>query len=400
MRKYQHAVITAGTSLLAPSNAYGKLARALPQLRFAGPRALPAEGLSPEQATDAFVEAASASERLHGPAPLQVSAEYSMLHALRRNQRLAPHPTVTLIHTATFDGALAARWVKVLIEEDFDATVTLRPVEDFNVSDRARLKQGIGAFMAAVATALDGREPTSTCFAPIGGYKVMTSMGYLAGAWLGYPTAYLHESGDQILHEIPAVPIRLHEEELATLAPLLHKTNAVPRWSSLSDGERDLVERYRWLFDVEHLDDEAYVSANPFALFLMGRPDLRHLFAPKILLSPDAAARVAGAHAQGLARRQLTTLLERLLQHPSDADLHHEWFPTRDGWSLYKGSIKPVFRALYRLKGHRLEVAQVWLVHKTDTQYEPPQPEEVLSSLSARLDTTRWEDWTERVYRP
>ena len=82
---------------------------------------------------------------------------------------------------------------------------------DMSVSNREEFHQQSADFMGNLGLALAEGDPTSTCFASIGGYKVMTSLGYLVGSFLHYPTAYLHEE-HQVLIEIPPMPLDINEE--------------------------------------------------------------------------------------------------------------------------------------------------------------------------------------------
>src|SRR5690625_1366283 len=98
----------------------------------------------------------------------------------------------------------------------------MRKIYELDVDNRSLLNRALGKYLSDVSSALQEGEPRTTCFAPIGGYKVMTSLGYLAGALHNFPTAYLHE-GSTVIHEIPAVNIEVNESFIIDNHTLLKK---------------------------------------------------------------------------------------------------------------------------------------------------------------------------------
>lgn len=103
----------------------------------------------------------------------------------------------------------------------------------------------------------------------------MTSLGYLVGAYMGFPTAYLHED-HQALHEIPAAPVNIDADVLRSLAPLLRRlrNHGDAEWECLTHGDRAAISRHGYLF--ERLD--TLVGVNAFGRFLMDRPAHRAMF--------------------------------------------------------------------------------------------------------------------------
>ena len=181
---------------------------------------------------------------------MRVSAEFSLLHALQKEDRLSENAQVTLVHTDTLGGCAAALFLEKILARDFGADMRLKKVEDIDTSNRRRLRRSLGGFMSVIADALYGHDTTYTCFAPIGGFKMMTYLAYLAGAYLGFPTAYLHED-DQQLHEVPAVPIRISADELQAIAPILKRIarEDVLEFDELSALEQDLVRKCPYYFE-------------------------------------------------------------------------------------------------------------------------------------------------------
>src|SRR5690606_957211 len=133
---------------------------------------------------------------------------YSMLYALQRMGKLGESPRVALFHTDTPDGKACACLLERVISQDFSAEVELVSVQ-MDVSDKVKMNRSLGDYMFQLSRALQAGDPTYTCFAPIGGYKVMSWFGYLVGSFYGYPTAYLHEFSQHMLHIVPPVPIAI-----------------------------------------------------------------------------------------------------------------------------------------------------------------------------------------------
>lgn len=297
--------------------------------------------------------------------PKKVSAEYSAVYSLHRSGHLGRNPDVALIHTDTPDGALAAKMIQALLERDFNARVVLRVVDDLNVEDRTAMRRSLGRYMHLVADELRKGEPRTTCFAPLGGYKVMTSLGYVAGAFLRFPTAYLHEN-NQVLHEIPWLPVRVDEDELVALAPLIRRTRKAVAWADLTADEQRQVGAYAWLFE----QDGDVVALNAFGEFLREEPRYRVKIGPRVRASSEVLGLLERADQRLQVAEEVEELLRKLekpLEHRGE--LHHEAsFRHRDTpWHLYKGSSgrDGVFRAVYRYDEacDTLDLRRVWLNH-------------------------------------
>ena len=340
---YHHIVITAGISLFSPANIFRKWHDAELDL-FAFERTNP---IAPKgEDADALLEqwrSACAAADLIGmaaDAPKNVSAEFSLLHALRVGNQLGDAPRVVLIHTSSLGGRAAAALLERLIADHFDARVTARAVDDINPDDRVRLRRSLGGFMQVVAKSLEGHDPFSTCFAPMGGYKIMTSLGYLAGAYRGFPTAYLHEDS-QVLQEIPAVPIRIDPEELRGSAPILRRlrTSGLLEWKGLSETERDIVRRHPYLFD--RVDD--LVAVNVFGEFLMNQPENAGLFACRVFFSPEAEKAARDRRHRDFVFQQIRELIKKLdLPDGNWGELRHDLdfssLAKNPRFFLYKGA--------------------------------------------------------------
>jgi putative CRISPR-associated protein (TIGR02619 family) len=388
-KAYYNVVLTSGISLLSPQNVFGKLATTRTDFERSGPTTFaPTSGSSEDVILERWVkDTVAAVPQVEDP--MRVSAEYSLLHALRQEQRLGPAPTVSVIHTDSFAGRLAAFALKPRLERDFSARVELRQIPSLNVEDRVRLRRGLAEFMTIVARALEaGGDPRTTCFASIGGYKVMTTLGYLAGTYLGYPSAYLHED-NQILHEIPYVPIQIDPEVLRARAPLMRRVGRCAETSSLSAEERERVAREPYLFEM----DEDMVAVSAFGQFLMQRADLQHLFGTRLLASPEVE-RMLEDRAR---RREVFAAVERMLralEHPTEKRnvglLRHEANLGVEGasFSVFKSPDRAVRLAYrYDAESDTVRLGWVWMEHDA---YEREAPRGV--HLTDDPDSVAWRD--------
>lgn len=362
---FSHVVITAGISAIGERNVLGRLLRSTPgPLRFIERKQNPelALGSNEGEAIEHVRKLASTEECRAAAAasPKDVSAEYSLTHALKQRDMLHAEPTVVLLHTATLSGKVAAAAVASLMEVQFSCRCLLREVDSFDVSDTEKLKCGLGAFMHQVVNELRVVDASYACFAPQGGYKVMTSLGYVAGSFLKYPTAYLHED-NQTLHIIPPIPVALSPREQVDLGRLARQVQRQPNLSLLSESDRESVFAHPWLFEVA----SGLVVPNAFAQFL-------GLETHPILLSPDATKTLAQVHnAQAIRRRLLTlpALVGQFNKRAGDyANIldHERTFPnlnppqTRPNFHIWKAAGGDFYVAWMEGKDGALLINRIW----------------------------------------
>ncbi|HXG23793.1 MAG TPA: putative CRISPR-associated protein [Chthonomonadales bacterium] len=302
-----------------------------------------------------------------------VSAEYSAIHSLKQQGWLSEKPHIVLVHTDTFGGRAAAHIIDALLQANFSASVEREEVH-INVDDRDELRYNLGDFMQKVADKLRNHDTHTTCFAPLGGYKVMTSLGYLAGAIHGFPTIYMHED-KQIVHVLPAVPVRVSREELQSIAPLMKRIGKGLELKDLNEQEQCLLEQYSWLF--ERADE--YVGVNAFGIFLMQAPENADLFGVRILVAKEVNKQYSSKDQKAFIDQQLKTLAGKLAADSPEADLFHEREEGKlsldqSRLHLYKGSNGQfVFRAIYTYEKdtNTLRVFKVWTNHdKYEREYE------------------------------
>lgn len=399
--QYHHIVLTSGISLFSPNNVFRKWADELGLFVYERTNPIPAEGLTEKEASTRWEAAVRARvmelQRLAMDNPESVSAEYSMLHSLKSAGRLGPSPQVVMIHTNSLGGRAAVCLLGTLIPMVFEAHVGRRPVDDIDPRDRDRMRRSLGGFMDAVAGALEGGDRSVSCFAPVGGYKVMTSLGYLVGAYMGFPTAYLHED-HQGLHEVPAVPVNIDMDAMREIAPLMRRlrNKGDAEWDALTAGERETVSRHAYLF--ERLDN--LVGVNAFGRFLMDRPAHRAIFRGRVFVSAKADRMLQGSMELTLAA-EVQGLLKKLKSPvPFRGELNHEaaFEGLRDTtFSLYKSAARGmVFRAAYRYdaEDETLYLNRVWFDHDL---YE----REAGRGIGLRDDPAgiQWLDRTARIWK-
>lgn len=341
---FQHIVITAGISVLNENNVFGR--------RDAPPPSA----------------AAAAAD------PKKVSAEYSVLWALRKEGRLAPKPVLTLFYTDTPEGRRAFGILEKVLTQEFSAAVNGIPVRDFDVTDRRKLKASVADFLRDLGAKLHELRVAGLpgAFAPLGGYKVMTSFGYIAGSFYGFPSLYLHEQG-QVLQEIPAVPLGIDQAFLEAHVLFLRrlKLEGIVEWRSLSKNEQAAVEAHPYFF--ERAED--LLELNAFGQFLLGQERYAPLFGTWILLSDRARRSLQGYWSEReWLLKQLRTLAEKVHVNPQAPELNHERgksFTMFDGlrlrYALWKGPERDdiQLRAAWRYEkaADVLYVNEIWGAH-------------------------------------
>ncbi|WP_077614758.1 putative CRISPR-associated protein [Caenibacillus caldisaponilyticus] len=365
---YHTVVMTCGVSLFTgKSNVFSTYNEKIPKF----PVSLQEKRLTKEVVTaiENWVKEAKRMAYKTQEMPNRVSAEYSTVYTLRKRNKLSKNPTFILIFTETAGGLAAEKLLTDVFERDFKANVKVLYV-DINVRDPHALNASIGDYMYRLSEALQQGEPNSTCFAPLGGYKVMTSFGYIVGSFLNYPTAYLHED-HQVLHEIPPIPLDINEQFVHEHAGLLRKCQKdYIDFNGLTAVERRLIDRYPSLFHRE----EGFVSLSPFGQFLFERTKYEHIFNTKYFASRQVREFIKQNRHQSLFIGQQMRELVKKLKHDEayNDDLFHErQFSSIDSqrvqFHLYKGASggQTAFRLAYRYDDREdtLYANYLWLNH-------------------------------------
>lgn len=396
---YQTIVMTCGVSLLQKTNVFGKMKESLLQkLQMSEgdfSQLLNTHAVSEE--VDGAISKWIDEMKLHfkeaKESPNFVSAEYSMMYELQKQGKLGKHPRVELILTNTVGGKIAERLLSALFQEHFFATVGHSYV-NIDVTETKRMNRTLGEYMETVGEKLSQGEPSSTCFAPIGGYKVMTSLGYIVGSFLGYPTAYLHENS-QIIHEIPPIPIHLDEGFVQQHVDLLRRCHNIVSINELSYPEKQVILAYSSIFQQE----ESYVYLTPFGEFLFEHGKYKHLLNTKYFATKQVIKMME--QNKKFVVDQLKQLVKKLkyeegiifnLQHEKEFEKLDQ---KKVKFYLYKSSARSardVFRLAYQYdeKEDVLFANYLWLNHQ---QYE----REVAAGIGLYEQHSEFEDITNIV---
>lgn len=302
--------------------------------------------------------------------PHLISAEYSLVHTLRKQNKVSKDLTIVLIVTKTFGGAVCERILRHIFESTMKANVKVLYTE-MSVSHPKELNQQAAKFLRTLGDALSEGEPTSTCFAPIGGYKVMTSLGYIVGSFLHFPTAYLHEE-HQILVEIPPMPLDVDEDFVRENSDLLRKCQLdIIKMNDLMFGERQLVQKHTAIFSIE----DQFVSLSPFGEFLFEREKYKNLFDTKCRLSEQVQRFMTqNKHQSIFITQQLRELVKKVKYEKGSGDelFHERTFKSLDQkkvlYHLYKGASngQTAFRLAYQYDNATdiLIANYLWLDHQ------------------------------------
>lgn len=301
--------------------------------------------------------------------PHSVSAEYSMIYTLLKNKKISKDLTIILIVTDTFGGDVCARLLCYIFEHVMGANVKVL-YSQMTVSNQKELNQQSAIFLRRLGDALSQGDPTSTCFAPIGGYKVMTSLGYIVGSFLHYPMVYLHEE-KQILVEIPPMPLDIDEEFVRVNNDLLRKCHRdLVSLNDLMYEEKQIVRKHTSIFSIE----DGFVFLSPFGEFLFDRAKYEYLFETKYYLSEQVRRFMAqNKHQSIFIIQQLRELVKKLkYENGLNDDLMHErTFEKLDKkkviYHLYKGASngQTAFRLAYEYDKNSdiLKANYLWLDH-------------------------------------
>jgi|SRR5690625_5159908 len=391
---YQRIIITSGVSLIF--NNKSMIEQGFPDF-FSTPEPLTDESTV---TSDEVIQHLT-SELAHKESDElgKLSAELSMVNVLQKTDRLVKQPYITLFYTDTFKGRTAGFVNKMLLEKVYGATVRARKIFELNVNNRSMLNRALGKYLSDVSSALQEGEPKTTCFAPIGGYKVMTSLGYLAGALHNFPTAYLHE-GSTVIHEIPAVNIEVNESFIQENHDLLKKffVGDCFEYDQLSPEEKELIKKQTVMFD----QVEGLVELNPFGRFLCDQDKYYKFFKSQIKFDKSLKRTIDRRYANYWENvyDEVKSLVFQFESKSANyrGTLYHEsdFSSLKDkdlSYHLFKGGNEPIFRALwnYNETDDSYYIAQIWFDHD---DYE----REIVRTIESAGHKNDWVNITNDLY--
>ena len=257
---FQKIVVTVGTSLFSTNNYFYESIVSQQQFHFQRNQLSAInQPFSEQAATQQFLHSIDVPFFLKNWRSLPISAEFTALQALADDQ-LAPNVVIELFYTNSLAGRVVSATLQYLMEVALQANVERVAIEPFDVKSKIETNEAMGKFLVSLYKRLVAKRDT-TCFIPIGGYKVLTSTAYIAGALAKVPVHYIPEGG-RSLHTLPIVPITLHKNE--RLLQLLYKIHAhdLP---SFTAEEKALVQHDCYYL----LQDGAQMRLNPLGYFLL-----------------------------------------------------------------------------------------------------------------------------------
>lgn len=331
----------------------------------------------------------------------KLSAEISMIEALNNQNKLQEKPVITIFYTDTIKGTIAAKINEYVFNKYYSAYVKLKKIINVDVTNRVALSKSIGHFLSDVSNALEEGEPSHTCFAPIGGYKILTSMGYLVGALHRYPTAYLHE-GTSVLHEIPPINIKINDSFVEENHHLFRKLirEEIIELKNLSKSEQNIIEKDPTFFSI--IDD--LVALNPFGNFVCNQSKFAHYFQSNVYIDTTILNWLNKEHKSKLSF-VMKQIYELVIKHrdflPQNQNFlfHESAFKQLNGKEtnchLYKGSNKDIFRAIWTFDTTKEQyyIGKIWLDHD---KYER---QAVLFFESFNITRVKWKDITSEVFQ-
>ncbi len=395
---YGLVVMTGGISLFHPNNIFGRLTREKGFFEFPGTNPLPKTPADQDGEMRGWLQEMKRHLSHTRGREKNISAEYSLMHALRLNKRLANRPQLVLLHTDTFAARAAAYLNKEILAEDFNASVRLDEIRDLDVTDRLKLNRALGNFMLLLNRHLQDAHRRYVCFTPIGGYKILASLGYIVASFNDLPIAYLHED-KQLLHEIPSLPLKYDGGFIEDNGEFLRKVYVedVVKKGTLTYNESHFVNDYKYLFE----EVDGMLALSPFGRFLCGRDGFRHIFGTQIFLSPQGMEVIKQIpSAEPLIYQQISELVKKIEAGVENDDVFHErQFKSLRNlelqYHLYKGASQGAhaFRAAWRHDKTRrqLFVNHIWLNHDN---YE----REAAQGRGMVKSTANFDNISKRVY--
>src|SRR5690606_25283163 len=335
---YHTVVITCGTSFNNPNNFF--CYKKMEELGGKSLNLFDTEiSEETENVIDEWLQLCKKKHTLNKLEPNQDSSEYSTLYTLKKLGKLHKTPSVVLNVTNSIGGYMDELLLSYLFRQDFNVNIEVTYVT-FDVSNANILNRQIGEYMSKLTDALRQGEPNTTCFVPLGGYKFMTSYGYIVGSILKYPTVYVNEHAQQLI-QIPWVPIDV-EKFIEGNATLLRKClNDFIEFEKLHHQEKEIVSSHPYVFEIE----EGLVGLTPFGQFLLEQSDRSHIFNTQYYLSNQVRNLIKNQQDQSIfVAQQMQELVKKikLHEHPDLELMHEKDFDKLDRskmkYHLYKGA--------------------------------------------------------------
>lgn len=371
---YTTIIATAGISALTSRNVLGTALRHpdspvgfTPGKQNPEPKE---SGLDDEQVILECLDFLDAQPTETPPGNKEISAEFSIFAKLREAGLLADRINIHLIHTPSLGGRLAIE-AQTRFWEDNGAHVFAEELSvPFDPAAPGGLALASGAFMGKVSQLLSRHTPHDTVFAPIGGYKVLVTLGHTAASFHGFSSLYLHEDS-QVLQTLAPAPVALPQDsELLDFSR--HLGNQATEINSLSQTQLTCLERHPGFFT----QIDGLVELNELGQFL-------RLNEIPILLSPQAAAELAKE--TRLLKSQLHQIRDLACQNPEHPGINHDFRSTSGRahpWRLARMGVG--HRFAWQIHENQILIQTIWRDHDL---YEREAGQNIAQPLPAALNT-------------
>ncbi|AEM74925.1 LOW QUALITY PROTEIN: CRISPR-associated protein, APE2256 family [Caldicellulosiruptor acetigenus 6A] len=368
MTKYRNVVITGGISIMNKNNQFGNyfLDYNSKNCKFENAEEIFQNILKEKELTDKKIK------ELVLEKPHNVSAEFSMLKGLENEGLLDDFISVSIIHSETVEGKFSALMNKKIIESTYGAEVSLKNVSDVDVSDPVKMNSSLGYFMKVVTEELLKGSKETTFFAPVGGYKYMTYLGYVAGSLFGCHSGYMYENAQKLLI-IPPIPVEINFSSIIKNMGFIKRllNEKMIESDSLNEEEQQLVDEVPYFFEKLYSDQKLLIAANAFAQFIF-----KDCTEGSLKINEDVKKKINKYPSDKIfVYVQIFNLLRKIKLYSNDykryaalvQELKHnkEWGIEKP--NIYKGASngKNVFRCAYHFSRDEqiLYIYEIWLSH-------------------------------------
>lgn len=334
--------------------------------------------------------------------PEHISAEFSAVYALHSQKKLIKRPNVVLIVTDTPGGYMVGRLLKMLFERVFQARVETKKVA-MDVTSKVKLNDQLSDYLVVLNECLDKGEPSTTCFVPLGGYKLMTAYGYLVGSFRQYSTFYLQEDFMELI-EVPWVPIHISWIFIKENKDFISKfrNHRLVEEKEMNDKGRLIMNQHPYFFT----RDDGWTELSAFGYFLIKQAGFGYLLKTQCRIADDIAKQLQNdavstkfviGEIKALAGKlkSSTGALPNELMHEREAGWHLD--EGRIHFHLYKGGSHAKsgicrLTYLYNRENDTLYVHRLWLRHG---DYEREAKRGI--GIYDPLGVTHYKDWTKEM---
>ena len=282
------------------------------------------------------------------------SAEMNVLNKLG----LEVGDEVTLIHTESDNGILAAKCLQEFLKQDRDIEAKLINPKKLTDQSHSMVDQGLFQLAADIVEEIDLRKKTFEVMINMnGGFKPQCGVMMIVGALMGIPVYYTHESHHGLV-KVPPLPITWDEDFFAEHEELLQQ---------LQPGNMTVAE---FDHEVKNWDQPTRIQLKNLTYELEENVTLSPLveaaferYLASALASDHVQIRfskVANDKLQALGEnRRIRTLIEQVSRKPSPTKLK-----TKENSDLYfAGKGHTSERVAIYFESNFIVIADLWPIH-------------------------------------